>query len=115
MREVAHIVRNSRTEAARVFLILVAIGWIYVVALMALAEATAPNGSVLGAVFTFLGWGVLPLALVLYIGGTPGRKRRLREREAATTRAGQPSGSAQPDGRGHAAGDPVAPEGKETR
>jgi hypothetical protein len=40
---------------------------------------------------TLMGWGVLPLALVLYIVGTPARKRRLREREArqddAATRA----------------------------
>lgn len=101
------------------FLILVAIGWIYVVGLVALAEATAPNGSVLGAVLTFAGWGVLPLALVLYIGGTPARKRRLRERDAAAALppAALPAAAAStpPDGSGHAAGDTVAPEGKETR
>ena len=53
---------------------LVAIAWGYVVLMMAVAEATAPNGTVLGAVFTFLLYGVLPLSIVLYILGTPSRR-----------------------------------------
>lgn len=61
----------------------VAIAWVYVVGMMALAEATAPAGTLLGAVFTFLLYGVLPLAIVLYLLGTPARKRRARAREAA--------------------------------
>ena len=43
---------------------LIAIGWIYVVLMVALVEALSSNGTVLGAVFTFLLWGVLPLAIV---------------------------------------------------
>lgn len=58
---------------------LVAIAWIYVVVMMAVAEAASPNGSLLGAFFTLLLYGLLPLSIVLYILGTPGRKRRLRE------------------------------------
>lgn len=57
---------------------LVAIAWLYVTVMMAVAEAAAPNGSWLGAFFTFALYGVLPLSIVLYILGTPGRKRRLR-------------------------------------
>jgi hypothetical protein len=79
---------------------LVAIAWIYVVLLMAVAEALAPTGSVLGAVFTFVLYGVLPLTIVLYILGTPVRKRALRR--AAES-------AAQPDGRGEPSGDAVAP------
>ncbi len=86
-------------------LYLVAIGWMYVVLMMSVAEALAPNGGLLGAVITFVLYGVLPLALVLYLLGTPARRRRLRAREAR-------SGS-QPDGGGHAAGDALTPEGKE--
>jgi uncharacterized membrane protein len=59
---------------------LVAIAWIYVVLMMAVAEATHSQGSVLGAVITFLLYGVLPLAVVLYIMGTPMR-RRARQRQ----------------------------------
>ena len=92
---------------------LVAIAWIYVVLMMAMAEATSPQGSVLGAVFTFLLYGVLPLAIVLYVMGTPGRRRTRRAREAEEA-AGQAAASVEaPDGGNHAAGDPVAPERKE--
>ena len=59
---------------------LVAIAWIYVVLMMSVAEATHSQGSVLGAVITFLLYGVLPLAVVLYIMGTPMR-RRARQRQ----------------------------------
>jgi mannose/fructose/N-acetylgalactosamine-specific phosphotransferase system component IID len=64
---------------------IVAIAWIYVVLMMALAEAIAPQGSVLGAVFTLLLYGVLPLSLVLYILATPARKRARAARMAART------------------------------
>jgi hypothetical protein len=84
---------------------LIAIAWIYVVLMMAVAEALSSQGSVLGAFFTFTLYGALPLAILLYIGGTPGRKRARRAAEAAA--------SAAPDGSGHAAGDAVAPERKE--
>ena len=86
---------------------LIAIAWIYVVLMMAVAEALSTQGSVLGAVITFALYGVLPLALVMYILGTPGRKRRRRAAEASTET------SATPDGGSHAAGDAVAAEGKE--
>jgi hypothetical protein len=49
---------------------IVAIGWMYVVTLMA---ATEP--SVVGGMMTFVGYGVLPLSLVLYLGGVRLRRR----------------------------------------
>jgi len=54
---------------------LVAIGWLYVVLMMAVAEALSSQGSVLGAVITFVFYGVLPLLVVMYIMGTPARRR----------------------------------------
>jgi len=95
---------------------LVAIAWIYVAAMMAAAEAANPNGTVVGAVFTFLLYGVMPLAIVLYVMATPQRRRMRRAREQAES--AQPeqrlaADSDQPDGRDHAAGDAVAPERKE--
>ena len=62
---------------------LVAIGWIYVALMMAVAEATSTTGTVLGAFFTFVLYGVAPVSLVLYLMGTPGRKRKIKAREAA--------------------------------
>jgi len=59
-----------------------AIGWVFVVVLMSVVEATAPNGSVLGALFTFLLYGVIPLGLVLYLLGTPLRARQRQAQES---------------------------------
>jgi hypothetical protein len=92
---------------------LIAIGWIYVVLMMALAEALSPQGTVLGAVFTFVLYGVVPLALVLYILGTPARKRAIRAAEQRDAAAAASSARPAPDGRGHAPGDAVAAERKE--
>jgi heme exporter protein D len=63
---------------------IVAIAWMYVTLMMALAEATSPQGTVLGAVFTFLLYGVGPLALVMYLLGAPARRKAIlkAEREA---------------------------------
>lgn len=90
---------------------LVALAWFYVAAMMAVAEATSPNGTVLGAVFTFVGYGALPVALVAYIGGAPARRRERRARECKDTADG--ASPAQPDGGGHPPGDAVAPEREE--
>lgn len=102
------------------FLILIAIGWLYVALMMAVAEATSPVGSVLGAVITFLLYGVGPVALLLYILGTPARKKLRKQREAeelaawqATQETGQ-ADSGEPDAGGQAAADAVAPMRKET-
>lgn len=72
---------------------LVALAWGYVVLMMAAAEATSPQGSVLGALITLLLYGVLPLSLLMYILGTPGRKRRRRAAEAAESAAQADAGS----------------------
>jgi len=76
---------------------LVAIAWGYVALMMAAAEALSPQGSIFGALVTLLLYGVLPLSLLMYILGTPGRKRR-RRAEAASTQA---------DAGGHAAPGPA--------
>jgi hypothetical protein len=60
---------------------LVAIAWMYVAVMMALAEATSPSGGVGGALVTFVLYGVGPLALVLYILGTPASRRARKAKE----------------------------------
>ena len=72
---------------------LVIIGWIYVVLTMAVAEATSPTGTVVGAVFTFVLYGAGPVCLVMYL----------------TSRRAAPKDSAQPDGSGETPADPIAP------
>jgi hypothetical protein len=87
---------------------LIAIAWGYVVLMMSVAEATSAQGTVFGAVITFLLYGVLPLSLLMYILGTPGRRRLRRAAEAEAD-----ARSAAPDDGGVAPGDAVAPERKE--
>jgi hypothetical protein len=60
---------------------IVAVAWIYVVLLMSVAEATSPRGGLLGALVTFVFYGLVPLAIVLYILATPARKRARRDRD----------------------------------
>lgn len=85
---------------------LVAIAWVYVVLMMALVEALSPQGTVLGALFTFALYGLLPLGIVMYLMGTPSRRRARIERESIDA-------SPQPDAGRHATGLPVTAERKE--
>lgn len=71
---------------------IIPIAWLYVAVMMSVAEATAPNGTILGAIVTFVLYGLLPISLILYFMGAPGRKRAIRAREAAELAA-----SRQPD------------------
>ena len=92
---------------------LVAIGWLYVALMMAVAEATSTTGTVLGAFFTFVLYGVAPVSLVLYLMGTPGRKRAIKARETAELAKRATAASAAPDAGGEAAADAVTPVRKE--
>ncbi|MES2186371.1 MAG: hypothetical protein V4505_17600 [Pseudomonadota bacterium] len=93
---------------------LVVIAWLYVTLMMAVAEATSSTGSLLGALVTFVLYGVLPLMLVVYLFGTPLRRKALRAREAAERRqaaaalsaaaATATATSGEPDAGGHAPG-----------
>ncbi len=90
----------------------VALAWIFVVILMVAAEASSTQGTLLGAFVTLLLYGVLPLTIVMYLLGTPARRRARRLRDAAGAEA-EAASTAQGDGSGHAAGAPVAAERKE--
>jgi hypothetical protein len=86
---------------------IVAIAWIYVALMMALAEATNPQGSILGAVVTFVMYGVAPMSLVMYLLGAPARRKALRAAEEAAHASHQADAGSLPTG--HA----IAPERKE--
>lgn len=90
---------------------LVAIAWIYVALMMGVAEATHASGTVLGGLITFVLYGVLPVALVLYLLGTPARRKAQKAREAAEQAAASADSNA-PDAGGEAAGAAIAAEGK---
>ena len=93
---------------------LIVIAWTYVTLMMAVAEAASPQGSVLGAVITFVLYGLLPMGILVYILGTPGRKRKIKAREAAeqaaydAEQAAAMAASAAPDAGGEA---PAAAQG----
>jgi membrane protein implicated in regulation of membrane protease activity len=74
---------------------LVVIGWLYVALMMAAAEALHPDGTVLGATFTFLLYGLGPAALVAYLLGTPARRRARKATELAEWQAMQAAQAAQ--------------------
>ena len=74
---------------------LVAIAWMYVALMMAIAEATHANGSLLGAIITFMLYGVGPLALVMYLMGTPHRRRARQLKEQQEQQAQQTAASPQ--------------------
>lgn len=90
-------------------MVLVAIAWVYVVLMVAVVEATSPQGTLLGAFLTLLFYGVLPLGIVGYLFLSPARKRARRAAEAASADLA----AIDPDQRSHPAGDTVAPERKE--
>ena len=100
---------------------LVVIGWMYVVLMMSVAEATNTTGSVLGAIVTFFLYGLLPVALVVYLMLTPQRRKAIKAREAAELEAQRAAAasapSVDPDAGGHATGaaeaDGIAPVRKE--
>lgn len=65
---------------------IIAIGWLYVVLMMAL---TSP--SVVAGVLTFFFYGLAPCALFLWLIGTPQRRRNRLRKGATTDAAEQPA------------------------
>ena len=92
-------------------MLLIALAWVYVVLMVAVVEAASPQGTLLGAAFTLLLYGVLPLGIVGYLFFGPARRRRRRAAEARS--AGAARAGLDPDRGGHAAGHAVAPEREE--
>ena len=88
---------------------IVLIAWLYVALMMAIAEATSPVGSVLGAIFTFILYGLLPMAIGGYVMGTPARRKA---RPAAENNATEISGTP-PNTRSETTGDTISPVRKE--
>jgi hypothetical protein len=90
------------------FVYLVVTAWLYVALMMAVAEANHSQGTLLGAVFTFLLYGLAPVALIVYLMGRPRRRAARLRREAEAD-----AGSGEPDGGGEPAADAIPPVRKE--
>jgi hypothetical protein len=94
---------------------LIVIAWVYVVLMMAVAEANHSSGTLLGAIVTFVLYGLMPLAIVMYLIATPSRRAAKRAAQIAAREAlavptlPVPVSVAAPDRGDHAAGDAVAP------
>ncbi|HQR50276.1 MAG TPA: hypothetical protein PKW44_01405 [Methylophilaceae bacterium] len=66
---------------------IVAIAWLYVTLMMALTEP-----SIVAGVLTFVCYGLLPCALLLWLAGTP-QRRRNQLRKVTEQQPGQPDGA----------------------
>jgi len=66
---------------------IIAIAWLYVTLLMALTESSWVAG-----IMTFLFYGLCPLAILLYLIGTPERRRRRLRRAQAEAEGEERSG-----------------------
>ena len=81
---------------------LTVIAWLYVVLMMSAVEAASPQGTVLGAIGTLVLYGLLPLSILIYIMGTPSRRKARKARESALEAANASAGnSSEPDTGGH--------------
>jgi hypothetical protein len=81
---------------------IVPIGWLYVTMMMAVVEATSDTGTVLGAIITFVLYGLLPTGIMAYLMATPARKRAIKAREATELAAVAGEESPEPDASDHA-------------
>lgn len=61
---------------------IIAIGWLWVTFMMAITET-----SIVAGVLTFVFYGFLPCSLLMYLLGTPGRRRR--RKKAAMSHPGE--------------------------
>jgi hypothetical protein len=69
----------------------VAIGWLFVAAMIAITA-----GNVTAGVLSFLFYGLLPLALLLWLMGGPRRRRRPVAPDDAAAEGAQPTNDAKP-------------------
>jgi bacteriorhodopsin len=72
---------------------IVVIAWIYVVLMMSITER-----SVTASIMTFVLYGALPVAIIVYVMGTPHRKRRRAQAENLKQNSAPPRDAATPSG-----------------
>jgi predicted DNA repair protein MutK len=84
---------------------IVALAWIYVVLMMSITET-----SVVAGVMTFVMYGVIPVTIILYVMGTPQRRRRrILEEKLRRESALEAAAKAGPDPVPEATPDPDTP------
>ncbi len=90
---------------------IVAIAWLYVTLMMAVTEKSVTAG-----VLTFTFYGLLPCALLVWLIGTPARRRAkilASERESALTSSAEPEQGSDPSVSAHCPVD--TPDGADTK
>lgn len=76
---------------------IIPLAWLYVVVMMSAAEVMSPQGSLLGAFITFVLYGALPIALMLYLMRAPARRRAMRAQDAVSTTEHKATGETRED------------------
>ena len=71
-------------ESSSYAVYIVAIGWLYVAIMMAVTATSFMSGAI-----TLICYGIVPLALFLWIVGTPQRRRRAKSGDAADEKPDQ--------------------------
>ena len=84
-------------------MLIIALGWLFVAAMIAIGQ-----DSVVLGVFSFIGWGPIPVGILWYLFG---RKHQTRQSDIPAPT----SSSLQPDQAGHATGDAITPVGEKPR
>ena len=70
---------------------IIAIGWMWVAFMMAITQKTIVSG-----ISTFIFYGLLPCALLIYLLTTPARRKRNAQRAAAEAAKNQAAGPVEP-------------------
>jgi len=78
----------STLQLLYITMYIIAIAWLYVVFMMAITEQSAVAG-----IMTFFCYGVFPLTIVLYLMGTPQRKRNRQLQELKKKSTAAPANS----------------------
>lgn len=71
---------QNRASVYNPLMYIIAIGWLYVTVLMALTET-----SIIAGILTLLFYGLLPIALLLWLFGGPARRRRAAGKNLEST------------------------------
>jgi biotin transporter BioY len=70
--------RKTVAASYNVRMYIIAIGWLWVVLLMAITES-----NIVAGILTFTFYGLLPCSLLMWLLATPARRKRLKEKTAA--------------------------------
>ena len=80
-------IRSNLALQTHLHMYLIVIGWIYVTLLIGVMEASSRTGIVWGGIATFVLYGLAPMAWLVYLTGSPARRRTIKASEVAGRQA----------------------------